>query len=103
MGLIPGTIPLLKVFMLLDFMRKGHASSCKVLLQKGGANVNSQDRFGWTALSQAAYSESTEVVKILLQNGANTKIKDYFGNKIWMQAPKACVDLIEAHEAKLKI
>ena len=46
-------------------------------LLNNGANVNKQNRNGWTALHEASLVyNSTNVIKILLQHGARTDIKD---------------------------
>jgi len=41
------------------------------LLLKAGANLNSSDNFGWTALMYASHYGHVEVVQLLLNAGAN--------------------------------
>ena len=49
------------------------------LLEKG-ANVNQQKRYAvWTALHYAFFKNSTDVIKILVQHGARTDIKNIKG------------------------
>ncbi len=47
----------------------GHIECVKILLN-AGAKVNAQNKFGYTALIQAAYEGHVECVKILLNAGA---------------------------------
>ncbi len=49
------------------------------LLIKHGADVNVQDKDGYTHLHMAAYS-TKEVAKLLIDNGAKVNIKDSKGN-----------------------
>ena len=54
----------------------------KTLVKADGIEINAvQERNGWTALFWAAYSASNpeEVINILLDNGADAKIKGRFG------------------------
>ena len=53
-----------------------------MLINEGEADVNSQDRKGWTALMYAALRDSKNAVAkmhILINNGADVNIKDYTG------------------------
>ncbi|MGU9951655.1 MAG: ankyrin repeat domain-containing protein [Gammaproteobacteria bacterium WSBS_2016_MAG_OTU1] len=42
-------------------------------------NVNREDKYGWTALMRAAGSGHSEVVKVLLENGADVNYKNKDG------------------------
>jgi ankyrin repeat protein len=44
-----------------------------------GANVNEVGPFGWTALHAAAYQGRNDIIRILVENGANPNIMDIFG------------------------
>jgi uncharacterized protein len=44
-----------------------------------GADVNEVGPFGWTALHAAVYQGRDEIIKILMENGANPNIMDIFG------------------------
>ena len=46
-----------------------------VILQKG-VGVNECNNIGWTPLHFAIYGNSTDACRVLLQQGASTKIKD---------------------------
>jgi ankyrin repeat protein len=46
------------------------------LLLDHGANIDAQDNFGCTALINATLKKNTDAVKLLLENGANTMIRD---------------------------
>ncbi len=59
--------------------RNGHASICEYLINKG-INVNEVQKTGSTALHGAAYYGQIKVVKILLNYGAKTNIKNNFGH-----------------------
>ena len=43
-------------------------------------DVNLQDDDGWTALHFAAQNFNEEIIKLLLDNGANPNLKDTYGN-----------------------
>lgn len=49
-------------------------------LVEHGANVNTQDEMGYSALHIATQEKHTELVSYLLRNGANVNIQDKFGN-----------------------
>ena len=49
------------------------------LLINHGAKVNSQNKYGYTPLHQAAGNDDTSVSRILLENGADPNIKDKWG------------------------
>ena len=59
--------------------RNGHASICEYLINKG-MNVNDVQKTGSTALHGAAYYGQIKIVKILLNYGAKTNIKNNFGH-----------------------
>ena len=53
-------------------------------LIENGANVNHQDRDGYSALHFAAQEKTQEVARLLLDNGANLELADIHGNTpIW--------------------
>jgi len=51
----------------------------KWVLSKG-ADVNFQDRVGYSALHFAAQNGAFDLAKILIENGANVNIQDIYGN-----------------------
>src|SRR6185295_12326751 len=57
--------------------RKGDTAAVKALLDKG-VNVNAKTRYGATALSFACDHESVEMVKLLLERGADPNTRDTF-------------------------
>jgi outer membrane protein assembly factor BamB len=59
--------------------RKGDAELVKTLLAKG-AEVNSETRYGATALSYAADRGHVKVIEVLVENGADVNMKDSFYN-----------------------
>ena len=44
-------------------------------LIKEGADVNAKNNYGWTALSHAARSGNAELVKLLLEHGADVNTR----------------------------
>jgi len=60
-----------------DAARKGDAARVRALLARG-VDVNAAWRYETTALLMAARRGSAEVVRILLDNGARTDVKDTF-------------------------
>jgi len=88
----------------------GKPASCKMMLQKG-AKLNSRDKEGWTPLMQVAMNEDTpgkhhEVVKILLEFGADAKIKSNCGRTVLEICKDGrfneCMRIIAAHEENKK-
>jgi ankyrin repeat protein len=52
-----------------------------LLLVENGANMNAQDNRGCTTLMRGAYIGYPELVKYLLEHGADKEILDNEGNK----------------------
>ncbi|MBS1791210.1 MAG: ankyrin repeat domain-containing protein [Acidobacteria bacterium] len=61
--------------LLLKAAKKGDIAQLEALL-RGGANVNSADEKGRTALIEAAAEGQTQAVKLLLQSGAKPNLQD---------------------------
>lgn len=59
-----------------------------------GANINTQDEIGFSALHIATQEKHIELVSYLLQNGANVNIQDKFGNTPLMRTDRATPDEI---------
>ena len=57
----------------------GDARAVDQLLQVHRPLVNHPNKFGHTALHLAAYHNQPQVVRILLQHGANAHAKDSYG------------------------
>ncbi|GHU77758.1 hypothetical protein FACS189462_0460 [Spirochaetia bacterium] len=57
---------------------------------KGGANVNEQDKKGWSALHYAINYEDVSLIELLLKNGANVDIQDVYGNTPLFRAVYNC-------------
>jgi len=62
---------------LFEAVRKGDVAAVTAALDKG-ADVNAKFRYGTTALFKAAERGHTDVAKLLLERGADLKVKDTF-------------------------
>jgi len=63
----------------VDLPGKDQVKAAKRLI-KSGADINLQDKNGWTPLHFAAQEHSVSVVKVLLGAGAKVDLVDKFGN-----------------------
>jgi uncharacterized protein len=63
------------------------------LLEKG-ANINAQDKAGWSALHFCAQNNRIELAEFLIKNGATVDIKDQWGATPLMRAAKTCYELM---------
>jgi hypothetical protein len=83
----------------------GHASTTKLLLDRGCA-INAVDNGGWTALHKACWKGSMECVKELLTYGADTSVKNKFGQTPLDLAKErnyqAAIDLLMEHTKRLQ-
>ncbi|CAG8485309.1 4127_t:CDS:2 [Acaulospora morrowiae] len=57
----------------------GHTYVCRMLLDRGKANINQKDETGKTALAHAAHKGHSQTVETLLSRGADFNITDKFG------------------------
>jgi ankyrin repeat protein len=75
--------------------RKGDAAAVKAFLDKG-TDVNARTQYGATALSYASDKGHVEVVKLLLERGADPDVKDTFYGATPMSwaAPKGHVEIV---------
>jgi hypothetical protein len=75
--------------------RKGDAATVKAFLDKG-VDVNTKTRYGATALSYACDKGHTEVVRLLLERGANPDVKDTFygATPMGWAAPKGFTEIV---------
>jgi len=60
----------------------GRKAENAIALIQSGANVNARDNSGYTPLKLAVKRQNAEVVNILLDAGANAKLKTYFWKEI---------------------
>ena len=75
-------------------------------LVDNGANVNTRDEDGETALMWASCNNHLDIVKLLLEKGADASIKSSDGRTalklaLFQRCTKEIVDLLIAHGAKL--
>lgn len=78
----------------------GHVA-CVQLLIDHGANVNSQDMNGQTALHYLAASGSFECVKMLINRGANVNLRNKYRMTALHFAESECVQLLIDHGANV--
>ena len=74
--------------------RRGDVAAVKAFLDKG-VDVNAKTQYGATALAYAADKGHTELVKLLLERGADPNVRDTFYNATPMSwaAPKGHVEI----------
>lgn len=82
-----------------DFLaaaRKGDVAAVKAFLDKG-VDVNTKTRYGATALSYACDKGHTEVVRLLLERGADPDVKDTFygATPMGWAAPKGYTEIVK--------
>lgn len=70
---------------LIPAAEKGHLENVKLLLESSESNIDHQNDFGYTALIEAvALADGSKVyqdiIKVLLENGANPHLRDNNGN-----------------------
>jgi len=69
------------VFYLLHYaVDDGLFDIAKVLIERGKIPINTLDQAGWSPLHLAAGHNNTEIVTLLMKNGADVNIKDSHGN-----------------------
>lgn len=79
-------------FPVIEAVAKGHAVgheqdgvvAVRAALAAGG-NANERDQAGWTPLMHAALECRAEIVKLLLENGADAKLRGASGSSDFMQ------------------
>ncbi|XP_074256279.1 ankyrin repeat and SOCS box protein 3 isoform X1 [Saimiri boliviensis] len=60
-------------------VENGHIDVLRLLLQHGASVNGSHSMCGWNSLHQASFQENTEIIKLLLNKGANKECQDDFG------------------------
>jgi len=90
--------------MLCDAAYNGNLEMCELLL-KAGANVNGEGTFS-TALQTASMYNHPEIVKLLLEHGAETDHKDFKGNtSLILAASEGNIEIVKmllAHGADIQ-
>jgi hypothetical protein len=76
--------------------RKGDVAAVKAFLDKG-VDVNAKTHYGATALAYACDKGHTELVRLLLERGANPNVRDTFYNATPMSwaAPKGHTEIVK--------
>ena len=74
----------------------GHHQICKYLITEQKANTEARDYYQMTALIHAAYSNSLELIKELLQYKANCKARDKSGrHAVYLAACEGNLDALK--------
>ena len=73
-----GYTPLFETIKTSKYVHVSHAVIAKNLIQNG-ANIDMQKEDGYTPLHEAAWASNTEMVNILIDQGAKVGIKDQWG------------------------
>jgi len=68
-----------KTILMVAAREKGDSSKIIELLLKRGADIDGQDRYGWTALIEATVDDNLEMVNFLLKKGATVDKKNMLG------------------------
>lgn len=71
---------------------------CVDLLITLGANINTQNRFGWTPLHAATFYNHTEITDILIAAGADLNTSDHVG-----ETALHCATLADSQDVALKL
>jgi len=75
-------------------------NACKKLIN-AGANINTQENSGWTALHYAALENNIDIVKLLLNNNANKNIQNNSGKiPLHLTTNPYIIDLLNNNESK---
>lgn len=70
---------------LIEAAKSGNLDEVQRLVEKG-AEINAQNKCGWTALICAAQNNHTKAIQLLIALGADIEIKDVFGSTALMRA-----------------
>ena len=80
---------------LIEAVDNKNITEIKSLLNQG-ANVNAQEKYGWTPLHWAALNGYYDVAKLLIENGADVNIKNNGGwTPLHEAAFKECYDIVK--------
>jgi ankyrin repeat protein len=81
---------------LLAAARKSDVAAVKAMLDKG-VDVNSKNRYGATALSYACDRGSVEMVRLLIERGADVNVEDtfYHATPLGWAADKGYVEIVK--------
>ena len=102
---------------LINAAQEGHTETVKMLIEKGadvnkiatyasyyndingggssGSDLRAKDYDGNTALAKAAHRGAAEIVKMLLDAGANVNVKDKFGTPLTQAAENGHIEIVK--------
>ncbi len=64
----------------LSSLKDGNLRLSRKLLKGGGVDVNCHHDLGWSGLHIAAVNGNIDVIKFLVENGADVNVKDEFSS-----------------------
>jgi ankyrin repeat protein len=81
----------------------GKIATIESFLQRWPDFIDVKDNKSWTALMHAAWSNHEDIVVLLLQKGADLRVKDRWGRSAWVLAKKrGCRSIVILIEEGLK-
>lgn len=96
--------PAINKTLLMIMAENGREDIVRALLKKPGINLDLQNPAGLTALSMASQASNAEIVKLLLEAGAERDIRDLHNNNYrdYAQAHPKVIRVIQEFEAQCK-
>lgn len=80
---------------IFDAAKRGDTTTVQAFLN-AGADVNARDKAGWTVLIWAAEHGYIDIVKMLLDSGANVDLRNYRGSALIRAALKGHKNIVQA-------
>jgi len=72
--------------LLIEIIKNNDIETLKLLLQHKNLDINAQDKDGWTALMESTARSNKEIVKILIDAGADVEVLNKHGSNALMMS-----------------